>query len=213
MTGHCRCCPSLCASRSQIVYPDAPEFGRSCRFLVVGEAPGAEEDRQGRGFVGRAGRTLHRLLEEQGFHRGFDYGCANIVRCRPPENRKPSAEEVAQCLPYLAETIRSARPLAILLVGGTAVSVFCGSGSLASQIARLRANGHRSEPGFCHPDLRTVLETDAAPNLFAMPHTSPLAWNRPGPDGRKWSEWGKEAMVSMALALKKRGGGFDAAWG
>ena len=53
----------------------------------------------------------------------------------------------------------------------------------------------------------------AAPRLFAMPHTSPLAWNRPGPDGRKWSEWGKEAMVSMALALKKRGGGFDAAWG
>lgn len=94
----CSRCDSLCASRKQIVAPDLPDFGRACRLLVIGEAPGADEDAQGKGFVGRAGRVLHRLLESAGLSRGYDYGCANIVRCRPPDNRRPTADEVWNCV-------------------------------------------------------------------------------------------------------------------
>ncbi|WP_312261253.1 uracil-DNA glycosylase family protein [Candidatus Igneacidithiobacillus taiwanensis] len=86
----CRQCPVLCQSRTRIVEADPVVGG----LLVIGEAPGADEDWEGRGFVGRAGRTLHALLAQHGMKRGRDYGCANIVRCRPPGNRKPSADEI-----------------------------------------------------------------------------------------------------------------------
>ncbi len=198
----CRRCPDLCASRQTIVYPDWPD-GRPCRLLVIGEAPGSEEDALGKGFVGRAGRTLHRLLEAQGWHRGVDYGCANIVRCRPPQNRPPTAAEIGNCLPYLAETLERARPAALLLVGGTATSVFCGSGSLGKHLDLLRREENRLPQGFCPPDLRGVLESDGAPRVFAMPHTSPLAWNRNAPDGRRWRDVGMETVKRLAAFLRR----------
>jgi DNA polymerase len=207
----CHKCHGLCASRTQVVLPDLPEWGRSCRLLVVGEAPGADEDRQGRGFVGRSGRTLHRLLAEHGLFRGVHYGCANIVRCRPPGNRRPTAEEISNCLFFLADVLRKAKPEAVLLVGGSATAAFCGRGSLSDQIVDLERRGHLPDPRLCHVALSEVLEEQDAPLVFAMPHTSPLAWNRNAPDGRKWSIWGKEVVVSMVFALKK-GGGFGAAW-
>jgi len=144
--------------------------------------------------VSRAGRTLHRLLEEQGLQRGNECGCANIVCCRPPDNRKPTAEEVWNCLPYLAETLMLTRPQAILLVGSTAVSVFCGAGPLSVRIEELRQNRHLPNSSLLHPLLRDSLSWDFMPRLFAIPHTSPLAWNRNAPDGRKWSEIGKEQV-------------------
>jgi uracil-DNA glycosylase family 4 len=207
----CCKCQGLCASRTRIVFPDLPEWGRSSRLLVIGEAPGADEDRQGKGFVGRSGRTLHRLLEEQGLFRGVHYGCANIVRCRPPGNRRPTAEEVFNCLPFLAQILRKARPEAVLLVGASATAVFCGDGSLSDRMGDLERSGYLADKRLCHVALSEVLEGRDAPGVFAMPHTSPLAWNRNAPDGRKWSTWGKEVVVSMASALRKNGGGFGAA--
>ena len=130
----CQKCAALCISRTKIVEPDLPEFGRPCRVLVVGEAPGADEDVQGRGFVGLAGRTLHRLLEEHGLDRSYDYGCANIVRCRPPENRRPTEIEIVRCLPYLAETLTKAQPKAVLTVGETATRAITGIRGLAENI-------------------------------------------------------------------------------
>lgn len=196
---NCRKCPSLCASRTKIVLPDLPEFGRPCRLLVIGEAPGADEDREGRGFVGRAGRTLHRLLGEHGLHRGYDYGCANVVRCRTPENRKPTSTEIKACLPFFAETILRARPRALLLVGRTPSTIFCGPGSLTEIIERLRPYWI-NDLYAAEPELRRAL-SDVRPRIFAMPHTSPLAWNRNAPDGRKWSVIGEEVAGQMALFL------------
>ena len=209
---HCRRCHGLCDSRTQIVPPDLPEWGRPCRLLVIGEAPGADEDRQGKGFVGRSGRTLHGLLEEHGVFRGVHYGCANIVRCRPPGNRRPTAEEVSNCLPFLENILRKARPEVVLLVGASATTAFCGDGSLSDRMADLERSGYRADKGLCHAALSEVLEGQDAPRVFAMPHTSPLAWNRNAPDGRKWSVWGQEVVVSLVSVLRKRGGGFGAAW-
>ena len=190
----CQKCPSLCASRTQIVEPDLPEFGRPCRVLVIGEAPGADEDAQGKGFMGRAGRTLHRLLEEHGLRRGYDYGCANVVRCRPPENRKPTKAEIENCLPRLSECLDKAQPKAILLVGGTPASIFCGPGALTTRIQQC-LDGQVS-PDLAHEMIQPRLRR-FAPRLFTMPHTSPLAWNRNAPDGRKWSVVGAGIVAEM----------------
>ncbi len=197
----CQKCPSLCASRTQIVEPDLPEFGRPCRVLVVGEAPGADEDARGKGFVGRAGRTLHRLLEEQGLRRGYDYGCANVVRCRPPENRKPTEIEIDRCLRLLAETIVKAQPKAVLTVGETATRAITGIRGLAENIRALAGMGQDPKQGgmLCDPVIRQAWPSETL--LIPMPHTSPLAWNRNASDGRKWSEIGEEQVRRMRLAL------------
>ncbi|OFA14957.1 hypothetical protein A4U49_15365 [Acidithiobacillus ferrivorans] len=82
------------------------------------------------GFVGRSGRMLHNLLVEHGLRRGYEYGCANLVRYWPEGNRRPTTDETSNCLPYLAQTILRARPKALLLVGNTASQAFLGRGSL-----------------------------------------------------------------------------------
>ena len=85
-------------------------------LLVIGEAPGADEDRQGEPFVGRAGQLLNAMLLAMGFRRQEVF-IANVVKCRPPNNRDPKAEEVLQCEPYLLRQIELVRPRAILAVG------------------------------------------------------------------------------------------------
>ena len=200
----CSRCHSLCASRTRIVQPDLPEFGRPCHVLVIGEAPGADEDAQGKGFVGRAGRTLHALLEEHGLRRGFDYGCANIVRCRPPDNRKPSRAEIEACLPWLVGTLENARPEALLLVGTTATALFCGNGALSVRIRELNGNWQSVNLSLAHPALRPYLEAQGTPRVFAMPHTSPLAWNRNAPNGQKWSEIGREQVRLLRQKLDQK---------
>ena len=86
------------------------------RWLVVGEAPGADEDRQGEPFVGRAGKLLTNMLLAIGLKREEVY-IANIVKCRPPGNREPTPEEAAACAPFLARQIDLIRPRIILAVG------------------------------------------------------------------------------------------------
>ena len=196
----CTKCSSLCASRTQIVEPDLPEFGRPCRVLAIGEAPGADEDAQGKGFVGRAGRTLHTLLEVHGLRRGYDYGCANIVRCRPPANRRPTEIEIGHCLPNLAETIARSRPRAVLTVGETATRAITGIRGLADNI-RFLAERHQDPKQaemLCSLVIRRAWP--AGTLLYPMPHTSPLAWNRNAPDGRKWADVGEEQVRQMVRA-------------
>ncbi|MGH8221228.1 MAG: uracil-DNA glycosylase, partial [Steroidobacteraceae bacterium] len=86
-------------------------------WLVVGEAPGAEEDRRGEPFVGRAGQLLDAMLKAIGLARGENVYIANILKSRPPGNRDPKPEEVASCLPYLMRQIELIRPVLILAVG------------------------------------------------------------------------------------------------
>ncbi len=89
---------------------------RAANWLVVGEAPGADEDRQGEPFVGRAGQLLNSMLLGIGLKREAVF-IANVLKCRPPNNRDPKPEEVAQCLPYLERQIALLQPRIMLAVG------------------------------------------------------------------------------------------------
>jgi DNA polymerase len=89
---------------------------RQARWLVIGEGPGADEDRQGEPFVGRAGKLLNNMLLAIGLKREEVY-IANIVKCRPPNNREPTPEEAEACAPYLVRQIELIRPRIILAVG------------------------------------------------------------------------------------------------
>ncbi|HEX3836135.1 MAG TPA: uracil-DNA glycosylase [Steroidobacteraceae bacterium] len=100
---------------------------RHAQWLVVGEAPGAEEDRQGEPFVGRAGQLLDAMLRAIGLARGHNVYIANILKSRPPGNRDPAAEEVAACLPYLERQIELIRPRLILAVGRIAMQNLLGT--------------------------------------------------------------------------------------
>lgn len=112
---NCTAC-SLHCSRTQTVFGVG---ARDAKWLIVGEAPGADEDRLGEPFVGRAGQLLNAMLEALGFQRGQVY-IANILKCRPPNNRDPSPEEVANCEPYLRRQIALLQPRIILAVGRVA---------------------------------------------------------------------------------------------
>ena len=106
--------------------------------MVVGEAPGVDEDRQGEPFVGRAGILLNAMLRAAGFERREVY-IANVLKCRPPQNRDPADEEAERCLPYLRRQIELVSPAAILCVGRIAAQRLLGT-DLA--LARLRGRVH-----------------------------------------------------------------------
>ncbi|MDQ3522865.1 MAG: uracil-DNA glycosylase [Gemmatimonadota bacterium] len=108
-------CPRcrLAESRQHVVFG---EGSPQAELVVVGEAPGAEEDRTGRPFVGRAGKLLDLLLAAAGYARADVYVC-NVLKCRPPGNRDPRPEEVEACSPYLLRQVELIRPRAILAVG------------------------------------------------------------------------------------------------
>lgn len=109
---HCENC-ALCQTRTQAV----PGVGnRQTRVLVIGEAPGADEDRQGEPFVGRAGKLLDEMLLAIGFNRE-DIFIANILKCRPPNNRDPHVDEIAACHGFLQRQIALIQPELILSVG------------------------------------------------------------------------------------------------
>jgi DNA polymerase len=103
-------------------------------LMIVGEAPGADEDAQGEPFVGRAGQLLNKILEAIGFRRDEVYIC-NILKCRPPNNRKPQLEEVERCLPYLRKQIQLVQPALILCLGLTAAENLLGT---TESLGRLR---------------------------------------------------------------------------
>jgi uracil-DNA glycosylase len=92
---------------------------RAAQWLIIGEAPGADEDRQGEPFVGRAGKLLNNMLLAIGLKREEVY-IANIVKCRPPGNRNPEADEIATCLPYLQRQIELIQPKMIVALGKVA---------------------------------------------------------------------------------------------
>src|SRR5947209_5798825 len=102
----CPLCRALVENRT------APVFGEGklgAKLLLVGEAPGRQEDKQGRPFVGPAGKMLDELLDKAGLARGDVY-LTNIIKCHPPKNRTPYQYEIANCLPYLQQQIALVRP-------------------------------------------------------------------------------------------------------
>ncbi len=112
----CRLC-GLCETRTRTV----PGQGNTRPELIfIGEGPGADEDQQGLAFVGRAGQLLTKIISAMGLTRD-EVWIGNIVKCRPPNNRVPSADEMAACLPYLREQIALLRPKVMVCLGATAV--------------------------------------------------------------------------------------------
>ncbi len=137
----CRLCPHLARSRTQTVFgvgnPDAD-------LMFIGEAPGADEDRQGEPFVGRAGQLLTRIIATMGFTRDDVY-IANVLKCRPdmpagePGNRRPTPVEMETCLPYLTEQIETIRPKVLVALGATAVE---GLLQIREPVGKLRGRWH-----------------------------------------------------------------------
>jgi len=116
----CRCtaCAELAATRTQVVVGVRPATTPS-GVLLVGEAPGAQEDAAGVPFVGRAGRLLDELLAEAGLPRDR-VAVANVLKCRPPGNRRPTRTEVATCRPWLDRQVELVDPRVVVTLGGTA---------------------------------------------------------------------------------------------
>lgn len=109
---------NLRAGCTQVVFGDGTP---GSKLMLVGEGPGADEDRLGRPFVGKAGQLLDRILDASGFTRNRNVYIANVVKCRPPGNRTPEPEERQACLPNLRAQFRFVRPKIVVLLGSTAL--------------------------------------------------------------------------------------------
>ena len=137
----CVKCPHLAASRTQVVFgvgnPEA-------ELMFVGEAPGADEDKQGEPFVGLAGQLLTKIIETMGYARSDVY-IGNVLKCRPDMppgasgNRKPKSDEMQTCLPYLRKQIEIIQPRALVALGATAMEGLLG---VTDPMARLRGRWH-----------------------------------------------------------------------
>jgi len=117
----CRAC-YLHKGRTTVVFGEGNPSGR---LMFIGEGPGADEDRDGRPFVGRAGMLLTKIIEAMGLAREEVY-IANVVKCRPPGNRTPEPDEIASCLPYLEKQIDLVGPEAICTLGNVATHAVTG---------------------------------------------------------------------------------------
>lgn len=134
----CRLCP-LHEGRTQTVFGVGD---RAARWMVIGEAPGAEEDRQGEPFVGAAGQLLNAMLLAIDLPRPSVF-IANVLKCRPPGNRDPQPLEVERCLPYLHRQLALIQPRMVLAVGRVAAQNLLGTDA---PLSRLRGVVHRLGP-------------------------------------------------------------------
>ncbi len=130
---------ALSQGRTQVVFSDG---NPSARLVVVGEAPGANEDATGLPFVGRAGQLLDLLLAAIDLSRKESVYICNVLKCRPPGNRNPLPEEIAACAPYLKAQLAHVQPQALLAVGTFAAQLLTGE---ARPIGKLRGSVHTYE--------------------------------------------------------------------
>jgi uracil-DNA glycosylase len=159
----CQAC-ALHAGRTQTVFGVG---AADADLMIVGEAPGAEEDRRGEPFVGRAGQLLNAMLGAIGLDRGQVY-IANIVKCRPPGNRDPHADEAAACQAYLVRQIELVAPRVILSVGRVSAHNLLGTDT---PVGRLRGRAHRIDPGGV-----PVIVTYHPAYLLRRPEEKAKAW-------------------------------------
>ncbi len=132
--GDCMRC-GLCEQRNKIVFGSG---NPKARLMFVGEGPGANEDASGLPFVGRAGNLLTKIIEAMGYTREEVY-IANVVKCRPPENRAPLPAEVEACSPFLREQLRVIQPEVIVALGLSAANLLVGT---PTSMANLRSKFH-----------------------------------------------------------------------
>lgn len=126
----------LCRTRTQTVFGVG---NTAAEWMIVGEAPGAEEDARGEPFVGQAGRLLDNMLAAIGLDRQTHVYIANVLKCRPPGNRNPAPEEVSQCEPFLARQIELVRPKLIIAMGRAAAQTLLNTDA---SIASMRGKRH-----------------------------------------------------------------------
>jgi len=155
---------ALSATRTQTVFGVG---NQQAEWLIVGEAPGAEEDRQGEPFVGRAGQLLNAMLRAIGLPREQVF-IANVLKCRPPGNRDPAAGESAECLPYLEQQIALLKPKIMLAVGRIAAQNLLRTDVT---LGRLRQQVHR----FGHSQVPLVVTYHPA-YLLRTPGDKRKAW-------------------------------------
>src|SRR3984957_16236381 len=134
--GDCKRC-ALSAGRNKIVFADGDP---NARLMFVGEGPGADEDSQGLPFVGRAGQLLNNMIVATGLRRDQVY-IANIVKCRPPQNRVPEPEEAMTCVPFLFRQIDVIQPEVLVALGSTAATYLLGG---KSPLSALRGRIHQA---------------------------------------------------------------------
>jgi len=132
----CTACSDLALTRRNVVVGSWP--GPQTQVLLVGEAPGANEDESGIPFVGKAGQLLDTLLAEVALPRET-VAVTNVLKCRPPQNRKPARVEVMNCRGWLAAQLAIVDPAFVVALGGTAVEWFFGAGA---KIGELRGRFH-----------------------------------------------------------------------
>ena len=135
MVKDCRKC-RLCETRTQTVFGVGPE---TAPLMVVGEGPGADEDAQGEPFVGRAGKLLDEMLKAIGHSRKTNTYIANVVKCRPPENRNPAEDEAESCRPYLEQQLRLVKPRLIVALGAVAAKLLLRT---ETPVGKLRGSLH-----------------------------------------------------------------------
>lgn len=159
--GQCRNC-GLHQTRKQVVFGEGDP---QARLVLVGEAPGAEEDRQGRPFVGAAGQLLSRMLEAIGLRREKVYIC-NVLKCRPPGNRNPLPEEIDACRSWLTRQLESLQPEVICTLGTFATQVLLNT---QEPIGRMRGKVYQYAS-------RSLVPTFHPAALLYHPQNKRLAW-------------------------------------
>jgi DNA polymerase len=179
----CRKC-RLCEGRTQTVFGQGHA---AARLVFVGEGPGYEEDKQGLAFVGPAGQLLTKMIAAMGLTRNDVYIC-NVVKCRPPENRTPFADEMLACSPYLHEQLSIIQPEIIVALGAPAAKTLLNT---ADSVGKLRGRFHEYHP----PE--SVGEGRPIP---VMPTYHPAYLLRTPED--KGKVWADLQMVMSRLGLK-----------
>ncbi len=180
----CKC--DLGSSRTNAV---PGEGNPDARIMFVGEAPGADEDAQGRPFVGRAGQLLDKIIAACGLKRS-DVFIGNILKCRPPGNRDPRADEIISCLPYLQRQIEIIDPEVIVALGAHAAKTLLNS---TKSIGQLRGQFHEYYTGIGRPPVK----------LMATYHTAYLLRNYSQENRRKVWEDMKKVLAELDLPVPK----------
>ncbi len=180
----CKC--TLGSSRTNAV---PGEGNPDARIMFVGEAPGADEDAQGRPFVGRAGQLLDKIIIACGLERG-DVFIGNILKCRPPGNRDPRPEEIISCIPYLQKQIEMIEPEILVALGAHAAKTLLKS---TKSIGALRGQFHEYHAGIGRPPVK----------LMATYHPAYLLRNY-SPDNRRkvWEDM-KKVLAELDLPVPK----------
>ena len=141
----------------------------SAKIMIIGEGPGAQEDAEGKPFVGRAGKLLDKMLESIHLNRTKVY-ISNVVNYRPPANRRPTEEEIARYLPYLKNHIEIMNPKILILLGSTALNAIIGN---VTVISRARGKWIQKEIGTVKP---WIIASFHPAFLMRQPEQKKLAW-------------------------------------